>query len=866
MRGQWVRTGGVYSLLAVGFFGAVVALDAHAAPIVVAGAFDCDGDGIIEADDCNANGRQDECDLNEPAAQSYSFSPPFRLDLSDFTPAGFGVEVALRAVVVDVGVALYIEHPFQNDLVVTLTHGGVTRTLIQRVGSSCGAVYSADNFGSAAEPLVLDDAAGVAVDCYAGNAGVGVDGYAGPAQPTESLSAFDGLDAAGNWTLTVSDQAAGNLGGLWSWRLDLKTLSADCNQNEVPDECEPDCNNNHVADDCDIRDGTSGDCNADGVPDACQLQGNDCNGSGTPDDCELAENDCNHNGRPDECDLYGLPGTVAGGVLANDCNSNGVPDDCELGKNDCNANGYPDDCDIRGGGRLLFTDFENGLPDGWSVQGPMTITGACREEPVCDGNQWAYAGDPQTCSTGEGAQTAVLRTSDFQTDFPLTTLRLCSRLENSRGSALTILRYVCQNGSGSTGLHPVADLEWHEMELELGNDVAARGTCHLEFELRSFEPVLGWQLDAIELVSGSADGNDNGIPDECEADCNNNQVSDVEDITNGTSEDCNSNGIPDECENGGDCNQNQTPDACDISSGFSRDCNGGGVPDECEIAANPELDCDHDGALDGCELQADSGADCNANNVLDVCELADGTQFDCNENGVLDVCDLAPPAAADVCGRASLICPGTVYTGATTDATRDGTADCGSSDQSPDKWLRYLPTEGGEASVSLCGSAYDTVLSLHDSCPGAESVEYDCNDDSCDLQSTVFFDAVAGRTYWIRISGYDGATGLFQLNVSGPPCGGIVLDCNENGVPDSCDAVGNDRNSNGVPDDCETFPTGDFTGDGVVGLDDLPYLEDCLGGPSETTSPDCQSGADFDADGDVDLHDYSGFSRAFVMQ
>ncbi len=54
-------------------------------------------------------------------------------------------------------------------------------------------------------------------------------------------------------------------------------------------------------------------------------------------------------------------------------------------------------------------------------------------------------------------------------------------------------------------------------------------------------------------------------------DCNNNGVPDATDIANGTSQDCNGNGIP---------------DSCDFTSGFAKDCNGNGVPDSCDLLAH----------------------------------------------------------------------------------------------------------------------------------------------------------------------------------------------------------------------------------------------------------------------------------------
>ncbi|MGB0714699.1 MAG: choice-of-anchor L domain-containing protein [Phycisphaerae bacterium] len=110
----------------------------------------------------------------------------------------------------------------------------------------------------------------------------------------------------------------------------------DCNQNQIPDECESDCNGNGIADECDLE--TSGDCNQNMIPDDCEA---DCNENQIPDDCE---SDCNGNGLADECDL----------ATSGDCNQNLIPDDCEP---DCNGNQIPDSCE-------LFVDCnENGVPD-----------------------------------------------------------------------------------------------------------------------------------------------------------------------------------------------------------------------------------------------------------------------------------------------------------------------------------------------------------------------------------------------------------------------------------------------------------------------------------------------------------------------
>ena len=134
----------------------------------------------------------------------------------------------------------------------------------------------------------------------------------------------------------------------------------DCNNNELPDDCEfmIDCNGNLIPDECDIASGYSLDCNINGVPDECDVI-IDCNENLIDDYCDIASGfsqDCNNNLVPDECDIlfgYSL-----------DCNINGVPDECDIASGDsqdCNANGVPDECDIFSGFSLDCNN--NGIPD-----------------------------------------------------------------------------------------------------------------------------------------------------------------------------------------------------------------------------------------------------------------------------------------------------------------------------------------------------------------------------------------------------------------------------------------------------------------------------------------------------------------------
>jgi len=140
-------------------------------------------------------------------------------------------------------------------------------------------------------------------------------------------------------------------------------------------------------------------------------------------------------------------------------------------------------------------------------------------------------------------------------------------------------------------------------------------------------------------------------------------------------------------------------------------------------------------------------------------------------------CGPVPPDN-DNCANAQWVAAGAAVTGATSLATLDGTATCGSSSGTPDVWFQYRPTATASVTVTTCNSSipggitnYDTVLSVHSACGGTQLA---CNDDAsgCGLQSRITMSMTGNTTYWIRVSGYAGATGNFSLLVTGG--GGVI--------------------------------------------------------------------------------------------
>src|SRR5262245_28529529 len=128
----------------------------------------------------------------------------------------------------------------------------------------------------------------------------------------------------------------------------------------------------------------------------------------------------------------------------------------------------------------------------------------------------------------------------------------------------------------------------------------------------------------------------------------------------------------------------------------------------------------------------------------------------------------------DGCDQATVIVEGT-YSGDTTSASTDGNASCGDSNTAPDLWFLYNASADGQLVVTTCGGAdWDTVLSLHSACPGTAGNQHACNDDICAVQSRVSIPVIPGQGVYIRVAGWNGASGAFAIDVSlqPPPASG----------------------------------------------------------------------------------------------
>jgi subtilisin-like proprotein convertase family protein len=176
--------------------------------------------------DCDAQGgrylgNDTTCDpLPAGNATTYE-SGPLALAIPDADPVGLThvINVPDSFTLGDVNMALSVVHTWVGDLCVSLTHNGTTVNLIQRMGAA-GECHLGGPFGCGADnmSIVLDDqGTGGPIE------GQCVADLGSPPNyvPNNPLSAFNGMDASGDWTLAISDNGAGDLGSLVEWSLIL---------------------------------------------------------------------------------------------------------------------------------------------------------------------------------------------------------------------------------------------------------------------------------------------------------------------------------------------------------------------------------------------------------------------------------------------------------------------------------------------------------------------------------------------------------------------------------------------------------------------------------------------------------------------
>lgn len=122
--------------------------------------------------------------------------------------------------VADVDVHVRLAHGSVGDLVLTVAHGDTAVVVFQNRGGS------GDDLGTS--PDTCDGVFTTFDDDQESPVGLADAPFTGAYRPDNSLSAFDGKQAGGDWTLEVTDTAGNSVGGtLFCWELDITMTESD---------------------------------------------------------------------------------------------------------------------------------------------------------------------------------------------------------------------------------------------------------------------------------------------------------------------------------------------------------------------------------------------------------------------------------------------------------------------------------------------------------------------------------------------------------------------------------------------------------------------------------------------------------------
>lgn len=264
------------------------------------------------------------------------------------------------------------------------------------------------------------------------------------------------------------------------------------------------------------------------------------------------------------------------------------------------------------------------------------------------------------------------------------------------------------------------------------------------------------------------------------------------DPADGCTNDCTlcGNGVttaPEECDDGNLIPGDGCSGACTMTPvGCGNGVTGGG--EECDDAnADPADGCTNDCTLCGNGVTT-APEQCDDGNLVS----GDGCSAACEPDG-------------HPCGAPTVIPPtGGVFNG-TTAGTSELQGLC-AGHFGPEKVYAWTPMAAGIATISTCGSSFDTYVYLREASCTSGAVS-GCSDDFCGLQSVSNPFVQAGVTYYIVVDGFGPSdAGSFTLTVTPPAfCGDGVTTGSE-----ECDD-GNTNPDDGCTNDCTVCGNGTIT-------------------------------------------------------
>ena len=277
----------------------------------------------------------------------------------------------------------------------------------------------------------------------------------------------------------------------------------------------------------------------------------------------LVADDCNDNGVDDAVD-------IANGTSL-DCQPDGVPDECQTGDPFVYFYDIGTDTDLESDAQstlLLTRYFSVGAFD---IIGGVEVSGIdlVGDNPVVRAGLWLDTngdGEPGDLvmvaeGAGEIGQSGTGRIA-FEQAYDL----------DGDGQSFFVGIWVnempgLRMGVDTTSLARQSWVRTSNSEIDpenLPGGIARLGTicdgCNGDWAIRA----LG--CDQPFCVSAS-DVDGNGIPDDCQEDCNTNGLPDAYELKQGLATDCDGSGVLDECEDFGDCNGDGVLDVCTVQPG-----------------------------------------------------------------------------------------------------------------------------------------------------------------------------------------------------------------------------------------------------------------------------------------------------------
>lgn len=214
------------------------------------------------------------------------------------------------------------------------------------------------------------------------------------------------------------------------------------------------------------------------------------------------------------------------------------------------------------------------------------------------------------------------------------------------------------------------------------------------------------------------------------------------------------------------------------------------VADGCMASNDNLVACNDDGP--GCDLFTSEVAfavDANTTYVFRLGGFANDTIPVTTGSGTVELTEVTDGPPNDLCAAAAVVMEGedqafTTVNSITDGPDHDNSTGCfgfGSSTIVSDIWYEFTPVADGTYKWSTCGTAdFDTRLGVYvdgPNCPPSADDLLFCNDDGSGVDcpagqfhSELFFDAVAGTTYKLRLGGFSGSgSGTFDLINETPP-------------------------------------------------------------------------------------------------